>query len=107
MSHFDMSKETSILADASPDGLSAVLTQKDPQQNGHNIIAYASRALFPVKKRYSQTKKEALAIVWGIKHFHLYVFGAPFTLVTDHQPLQLIYDNAHSRPPTRIEAPTI
>ena len=44
MSHFDTSQETSILVDASPVGLSAILTQKDPQQNTHNIIAYASRA---------------------------------------------------------------
>ena len=103
MSHFDTSKETFILVDASPVGLSAILAQKDPQQNAHNIIAYASRALSPVEKRYSQTEKEALAIVWGIKHFHLYVFGAPFTLITDHKPLQLIYNNPQSRPPARIE----
>ena len=55
MSHFDTSKETFILVDASPLGLSAILAQKDPQQNAHNIIAYASRALSPVEKRYSQT----------------------------------------------------
>ena len=103
ISHFDTSKETFILVDASPVGLSAILAQKDPQQNAHNIIAYASRALSPVEKRYSQTEKEALAIVWGIEHFHLYVFGAPFTLLTDHKPLQLIYNNPQSRPPARIE----
>ena len=81
MSHFDTSKETFILVDASPVGL------------------YASRALSPVEKRYSQTEKEPLAIVWGIEHFHLYVFGAPFTLITDHKPLQLIYNNPQARPP--------
>jgi hypothetical protein len=71
MSHFDTSKETYILVVASPVGLSAILTQKDSQQNAYNIIAYASRALSPVEKRYSQTEKEALAIVWGIEDFHL------------------------------------
>ena len=101
MSHFDTFKETYILVDASPVGLSAILTQKDPPQDAHNTIA--SRALSPVEKRYSQTEKEALTIVWGIEHFHLYVFGAPFTLITDHKPLQLIYDNPRSRPPARIE----
>ena len=103
MSHFDTSKETFILVDASPVGLSAILAQKDPQQNAHNIIAYASRALSPVEKRYSQAEKEALAIVWGIEYFHLYVFGAPFTLITDHKPLQLIYNNPQSPPPAQIE----
>ena len=104
MIHFDASKETFILVDASPVGLiSAILAQKDPQQNAHNIIAYASRALSPVEKRYSHTEKEALEIVWGSEQFHLYVFGAPFTLITDHKPSQLIYNNPQSRPPARIE----
>jgi hypothetical protein len=107
MSHFDTSKETSILVDASPVGLyncqSAILTQYDPKQNAYNIIAYASRALCPVEKRYSQTEKEALAIVWSIEHFYLYVFGATFILITDHKPLELIYNNPLSRPPARIE----
>lgn len=104
MSHFDTSKETSVLVDASPVGLSAILIQKDPNQNASNITAYASRALLPVEQRYSQTEKEALAIVWGIEHFHMYLFGAPFTLITDHKPLQLIYNNPRSRPPAELNA---
>ena len=103
MSHFDTSKETYILVVASPVGLSAILTQKDSQQNAFNISAYASRALSPVEKRYSQTEKEALAIVWGIEDFHLYVFGATFTLITDHKPLELIYNNALSRPTPELK----
>ena len=103
MSHFDTSKETSVLVDASPVGLSAILTQRDPKTNADNVICYASRALSSVEQRYSQTEKEALAIVWGIEHFHIYLFGASFTLITDHKPLQLIYNNPRSRPPARIE----
>ena len=103
MSHFNTTKETYILVDASPVGLSVILTQKDPQQDAYNTIAHASGALSPVEERYSQTEKEALAIVWGIEHFHLYVFGGPFTVITDHKPLQLIYNNPRSQPPARIE----
>ena len=36
---------------------------------------------------YSQLKKEGLACVICIKHFHLYLFGHKFVLQTDHQPL--------------------
>jgi hypothetical protein len=31
------------------------------------------------------------------------VFGATFILITDHKPLELIYNNPLSRPPARIE----
>ena len=103
MSHSNTSKETSVLVDASPVGLSAILTQKDPKTNADNTIAYASRALSPVEQLYSQTEKETLAIVWGVELFHLYLFGVPFNLITDHKTLQLIYNNPRSKPPARIE----
>ena len=103
MSYFDITKETQILVDASPVGLSAILAQRNPKTNKSQIVAYASRALTDTESRYSQTEKEALAIVWGIEHFHIYVYGAPFILYTDHKPLELIYGNKISKPPARIE----
>ena len=59
-------------------------------------MAYASRALTEVEKRYSQTEKEALVIIWGVEHFHLYLYGNEFTLVTDHKPLEVIYGSRKS-----------
>ena len=102
MSHFYTAKETSFLIDANPGGLSAILTQKDPDKYTSNVITYASRALLHVEQRYSQTEKEALAIVWGIEHFHLFLFGADFTLITENKPFLLIYNNSRSRPLARI-----
>lgn len=101
MSYFDPSKDTELAVDASPVGLGAILSQT---QNGQRcIIAYASRALSDVETRYSQTEREALAIVWSCEHFHLYLYGHPFTLITDHKPLELIWNNPRSKPPARIE----
>ena len=54
------------------------------------------------KTRYSQTEREALAIVWAVEHLHL-LHGGHFTLYTDCKPVQLIYSNAKSKPPARIE----
>uniref|UniRef100_A0A3Q3ECH9 ribonuclease H n=1 Tax=Labrus bergylta TaxID=56723 RepID=A0A3Q3ECH9_9LABR len=102
MSYFDPSKETELVVDASPVGLGAILSQKDEIGEKH-IIAYASRSLSDVERRYSQTKKEALAIVWSCEHFHLYIYGHPVTLVTDHKALEIIWNNPRSKPPARIE----
>ena len=66
-------------------------------------MAYASRALTSVEKRYSQTEKEALSIVWAVEHFHLYLFGHSFTLITDHKPLETIYGHNKAKTSARIE----
>ena len=97
MTYFNPSLHTQVIVDASPVGLGAILVQEG------KIISYASRALSGVEKRYSQTEKEALAIVWGCEHFHLYLFGSDFTLISDHKPLEIIFNNGKSRPPARIE----
>ena len=103
MSYFDTSKETELSVDASPVGVSAILAQRDSSSSTPHVIAYASRALTPTERKYSQTEKEALAIVWGIEHFHLYIYGASFTLYTDHKALEVIFGNPTSKPPARIQ----
>lgn len=106
MAYFDRNKETFVVVDASPVGISAILSQKPNKisdMNSQQIIAYASRALTDTEKRYSQTEKEALAIVWAVEHFHLFLFGSEFTLVTDHKPLEIIYGQNRAKTSARIE----
>ena len=80
--------------DASPVGIAGILSQ-----NGRPV-AYASRSLTSVEQRYSQTEREALAVVWACEHFNIYVSGAPFAVVNDHRPLLTIWDKPS--PATRI-----
>ena len=87
MAYFNPKKETQILVDASPVGLGAILMQDE------KVICYASRALTPTEQRYSQTDKEMLAVVYGVEHFHLYLFGSTFSVITDHKPLIGIMSN--------------
>ena len=100
MAYFDPAKHTEILVDASPAGLGAILTMGNGETN---IVAYPSRSLTAVEQRYSQTEREALACAWACETFHLYVYGAPFSLVTDHKPQVYIFSNPKAKPPARLE----
>ena len=101
LAYFDKDMPTRVIADASPVGLGAVLVQ---EKNGESrAVCYASRSLSQVERRYSQTEKEALALVWACERFHLYLYGLPqFDLVTDHEALKVIYSRK-SKPSARIE----
>ena len=66
LGYFDKDAKT----DASPVGLGAILIQE--QQGRKRVISYASKSLSAVERRYSQTEKEALAVVWACERFHVY-----------------------------------
>ncbi len=46
-------------------------------------IAFVSRTLSLAEKKYSQLKKEGLAIIFAVKKFHNYIYGQHFTLQSD------------------------
>lgn len=101
MAYFDPELETFVVADASPVGLGAVLFQKT-RSGEYNIISYASKTLSDVEKRYAQTEREALALVWAPEKFHFYLYGKFFWLITDHKPLVTIFGD-RSKPCARID----
>lgn len=100
LSHFDPKLKTRVVADASPVGLGAVLLQF--HEGNPKVVSYASKSLTDTEKRYAQTEKEALALVWAVERFQIYLFGIRFELETDHKPLEAIF-SPDSKPCLRIE----
>ena len=90
LDHYDGSKPLQLSCDASPYGVGAVLTQSSPEGQ-QKPLAFASRTLTPAERKYAQLDKEALAIIFGVKHFHSYLFGRRFTIYSYHRPLMHIF----------------
>ena len=97
--HFNPEKDLILSCDGSAYGVGAMLSHRLPNIS-ERPIAFASRTLSSSEKDYSQIEKETLACVFGVKQFHLYVFGPKFTLVTDHKPLLTLLNESRGIPTT-------
>lgn len=98
LGYYNVKDRIQLYADASQVGLGAVLVQFNIAGEPR-IISYASKSLSSTEKRYCQTEKEALALVWAVERFHFYMFGRSFELVTDHKPLEVIFHQKASHVP--------
>lgn len=71
--------------DASNCGIGGVLSQ---MQDGHErVIGYFSKTLSKPERNYCVTRRELLAVVKSVEHFHKYLYGRKFLLRTDHASL--------------------
>ena len=69
---FDMAKE---------------LLRKPPvPEDKEQSVAFHSITMAPAEKNYSQVKKEASAMICGVREFHKYLWGRHFNIYTDHKP---------------------
>ena len=47
-----------------------------------------STSLHTLTAATTKQREITLAVVWAVTHFRHFLYGKPFTLVTDHQPLE-------------------
>ena len=83
----DFSKEFILYTDASGYCLGLILGQKT-DDNKEYVVAYGSRMLKGAELHYSITEKEALAVIFAVIHFRVYLYGKKFTIITDHAALK-------------------
>ncbi|UYV64196.1 PTPN23 [Cordylochernes scorpioides] len=97
LKYYDPNKDVVLSVDASQHAIGAVLLQED------RPIAYASSALNDAQRHYPQIEKEALAIKFGCKKFHTYIYGKSLLIETDHRPLESIYKKPMDKMPPRLQ----
>ena len=97
LTYFDKDKDHIIQTDASKTSIGAVLLQE-----GQPIV-YASRALTKTERRYSNTERELLGVVFGLEGLHHYTFGSSITVETDHQLLTSIWKKTRANSSPRLQ----
>lgn len=86
LSYPDPSSPYLLDTDASAEGLGAILSQV--KGGVEHVVAYNSAKFTGPERNNCVTRKGLLALVRSTEHFHHYLYGAKFTIRTDHSALR-------------------
>ena len=79
-----------LYTDACDYAVGAILVQVD-DSGTERVIQYVSHSLSSVQRRWATIEKEAYAVVYAISKLRPYLYGADFTVYTDHKPLTSLF----------------
>ena len=79
LAHYSSKNENTLTTNATIKGFGATLWQKQKDENLESI-RFASRFQLDTKKNYAMIELELLAVVWGLDHCRLHVYGKPMEL---------------------------
>ena len=82
LQYFDVYCPITVQVDASEVGLGAAFLQNNKP------VALASKALTEVECHYANIECEMLAVVIRPEQFRTYIYSRPFTIQSDHKPLE-------------------
>jgi hypothetical protein len=55
------------------------------------VVQYVSHALSATQRRWATIEKEAYAVVYALNKLRTYIYGAAFTVYTDHKPFKSLF----------------
>ena len=86
----DLDKPLGVYCDASLLGVGCVLMQKD------NVVAYAYRQLRTHKGNYPIHVLELAIVVFALKIWKHFLYGAKFEVFNDHKSLKYLFNHRES-----------
>lgn len=90
MAHPDTSEPYKLYTDACDYAVGAILVQMD-SAGVERPVQYVSKQLSGSQLNWATIEKEAFAVIHALTKLRPYLYGATFTIYTDHKPLKALF----------------
>ena len=90
MAHPDVTRPYKLYTDACNYAVGGILVQVD-DSGVERVVQYVSHQLSETQRRWATIEQEAYAVVYCLVKLRPYLYGAEFTVYTDHKPLRSLF----------------
>lgn len=85
---FNLTAHTEVHCDASSEGLSGMLLQRNSEKDNQlHLVQAVSKKTAPAERNYHSSKLELMAVVWSLSKLRHYLIGINFLILTDCQAI--------------------